>query len=294
MRHTQRQRYAGQIDRVVQYLQGLDWSRTEQSPDLEALAGIANLSSWHFHRIFRLMTGESIGDLMRRIRVARGVAVLDDGSMQVTHAAMASGYATSQAFARAVREVTGQTPTQLRRSQDLLSSLRAQLRIESDSRATPPLSIEITSIAPFTVQALRNVGDYKDLDAGYGRLFDLVFAELPMQSLQGIYGVPLDDPLSVPAHLCRFECAVQLEGTVSIAAPVAEMRLGGAHYVVARHVGDYNLIHSVIDDLADALLDCAGISFADAPVHIRYLDQPEDCPADRLRADIFIPIEWDE
>ena len=34
----------------------------------------------------------------------------------------------------------------------------------------PPLSIEITSVEPFTVQALRNVGDYAALNRAFERL----------------------------------------------------------------------------------------------------------------------------
>jgi AraC family transcriptional regulator len=292
MRPTQHQRYAEQIDRVVQYLQRLDWSRDEQGTDLESLASIANLSSWHFHRIFRLMTGESVGDLVRRIRVARGIAMLDHSSAQVTNAAMASGYSTPQAFARATREVTGRSPTDLRRAEDVLASLRARLNAKDNRNARPPLLIEITSIDPFTVQALRNVGDYKHLDAAYGRLFEMVFAEQSIESLRGIYGVPHDDPLSVPAHMCQFDCAVQLDPAGAVTPPVKTMRLGGGTYVIGRHIGDYNLIHATIDQFVCAVLECDGITVADAPLHIRYHDQPEERPIEELRADFFIPLEW--
>jgi AraC family transcriptional regulator len=96
MRTSQRQRYAEQIDRVLRYLEALDWS-VENAPDLEVLASIAHVSPWHFHRVFRLMTGESVGAVVRRVRVARGLAALSCSAQQVTEAAMTSGYGTSQA-----------------------------------------------------------------------------------------------------------------------------------------------------------------------------------------------------
>ncbi len=290
MRPTQRQRYAAQIERLVRYLHALDWSDDAAALDLEKLAAVANLSPWHFHRVFRLMTGESVGEMVRRMRVAKGAALLSGSPGHVTQAAMASGYATPQAFARAVRRVTGLSPTDLPRSQELLALLRARAARED---GTPPLSVEITSVDPFTVQAMRNVGDYRQLDAAFGRLFECVFAEQSMDALQGIYGVPIDDPLSVPPTECRFECAVKLDVAAAFTFPVRSIELGGGMYAVGHHLGDYDLVHPAIDELCAMLLECRDTRLADAPLYVWYLDDPEAGPPHELRADIYIPVEWE-
>jgi AraC family transcriptional regulator len=290
MRPTQRQRYAEQIERLVRYLHALDWSDDAAGLDLEKLAAVANLSPWHFHRVFRLMTGESVGEMVRRMRVAKGAALLRGSPGQVTQAAMASGYATPQAFARAVRRVTGLSPTDLPGSQELLALLRART---TGKDGTPPLSVEITSVHPFTVQAMRNVGDYRQLDAAFGRLFESVFAEQSMEALQGIYGVPIDDPVSVPPTECRFECAVRLDMAVAFTPPIRAIELGGGMYVVGHHLGDYDLVHSAIDELYAMLLECCDTRLADAPLYVWYLDDPEARPPHALRANIYIPVEWE-
>lgn len=289
MRPTQRQRYAERIDRLVRYLSAVDWSDHAADLDLETLAAVANLSPWHFHRIFRLMTGESVGELVRRLRVAKGIAQLGGLRGDVTQAAMASGYATPQGFARAVRRVTGLSPTELPRSQEMIALLQARVATQG---GRPPLSIEVTSIDPFMVHAMRNVGDYRCLNAAFARLFELVFAEVPMQTLQGIYGVPLDDPLSVTAAECRFECAVRSESLTTPQSPVHAIELGGGSYLVAHHVGDYDLIHAVLDHLYLAIVESSGIEFADAPLFVLYRNDPEARVARELQADIHIPIEW--
>jgi AraC family transcriptional regulator len=290
MRPTQRQRYAEQIDRLVRYLHALNWSDSAAEMDLERLAAVANLSPWHFHRVFRLMTGESVGEMVRRLRVAKGAALLRGSPGQVTQAAMASGYATPQAFARAVRRVTGLSPTDLTRSHELLELLRARV---ATNGAKPSLSVEVTSVDPFVVQAMRTVGDYRHLDVAFGRLFELVFAEQPMEALQGIYGVPLDDPLSVPSAECRFECAVKIDAIATFVPPIHELELGGDMYMVAHHLGEYDFVHAAIDRLYAMLLDARDTRLADAPVYVWYRDEPEARPAHELRADIYIPIEWE-
>jgi AraC family transcriptional regulator len=44
----------------------------DQPLDLETLAGVANFSAFHFHRLFRAWTGETLGDYLRRRRVETG------------------------------------------------------------------------------------------------------------------------------------------------------------------------------------------------------------------------------
>jgi AraC family transcriptional regulator len=268
----------------------VDWSDEAASIDLEKLAAVANLSPWHFHRVFRLMTGESVGEMVRRLRVAKGVALLGGSPGEVTQAAMASGYATPQGFSRAVRRVTGLSPTELPRSHELLALLRARVAAQ-DGR--PPLSIEITSVDPFIVQALRNVGDYRHLDAAFARLFDLVFTEQSMLELRGIYGVPLDDPWSIAPAECRFECAVELDAPATLAPALHAIELGGGSYVVSHHVGDYDSVHVAIDQLYEALLQSRDTCLGDAPMYVWYRDDPEERPARELRANIYIPIEWE-
>jgi DNA gyrase inhibitor GyrI len=66
----------------------------------------------------------------------------------------------------------------------------------------------VISVEPLRLLAIRNIGGYAELNAGYTRLFDLVLAQLPPEALQGIYGVPHDDPRFTEPENCRFACAL--------------------------------------------------------------------------------------
>lgn len=125
MRNGQQVDYARRIDRVVAYLENADLD--EGVPGLETLAAEAGLSSFHFHRVFRLMTGERVGDLIRRIRLARSLPVLQAADTSVTEAASASGYATSQAFAKALRAAAGSSASEGRREPGALERLSERL-----------------------------------------------------------------------------------------------------------------------------------------------------------------------
>lgn len=289
MRPKQRARYAERIERVVARLERL--GDQEAIPGVEELAAVAALSPFHFHRVFRLMTGETLGHLVRRIRLARGMSALADGS--VADAAARSGYASSQSYARALKASTALSPTDAKRFQSSNAMLHASVSRGPDSGGTtrPPLSIEVVTVEPFRLVALRNVGDYSELNHGYERLFAAAFSRTGIERLVGIYGVPLDDPMTVPADKCRFDCAVVIDGAHDASGELRTLELGGGHCARLRHAGSYERIHRTIDQLYAQVIASDDVQLGDAPPYVHYLDDPEHVPEEELRSDIHLPIE---
>ncbi|MGY4398081.1 AraC family transcriptional regulator [Sphingomonas sp. UYAg733] len=285
MREATRIDYAERIDRVAAHLESMDLG--DRPATLEALAEIAALSPHHFHRVYRLMTGETIGDTVRRVRLARSLPRLRERGVSVTEAAAASGYATSQAFARAIRAVTGRSASAARSSDEAANELAAVLGRGSTTGA--PLSVEIVSTAPFRVAAIRNIGAYAELDQVFERLFAILFAELPTESLIGVHGIPHDDPRFTAADDVRFDCALDLGQEAQLPSNVISIPIAGGPHIRLRHVGSYETIFATVD-LAYAVALARGLAFADAPLRIHYVDTPEDAPEDQLRSDIYLPI----
>jgi AraC family transcriptional regulator len=103
--------YHARINRVL----------TRISDDLDAplgtedLAGVANLSAFHFHRIFRAITGETVAGLVRRLRLDRAGQALRRGEPLI-EVALGAHYGSPEAFGRAFRDAFGLTPTAYRRA----------------------------------------------------------------------------------------------------------------------------------------------------------------------------------
>ena len=77
---------------------------------LESLAAVAHMSPYHFHRVYREVTGESVVETVKRLRLAQAAQRLTDAA-QVTAVAHDAGYDSPQAFARAFRDFTGVSPS---------------------------------------------------------------------------------------------------------------------------------------------------------------------------------------
>src|SRR4029453_17849464 len=94
MKPDTRSFYARAVQAAIEHIaQHLD-----DALELEALARIACLSSFHFHRVFRGMVGETPLELTRRLRLERAAWRLKDKQQAITEIAFAAGYETHEAF----------------------------------------------------------------------------------------------------------------------------------------------------------------------------------------------------
>ena len=290
MRHNQRMFYAERIERAVKII---EHSVTRgDAPTLEELADVAAMSPYHFHRIYRIMTGEAVGETVRRIRLARSVSALAE-RRPIGDAAENSGYATSQAFARAFKAASGSSASEVRDQPALLDAILSDLRKprRGAGGASSALDIEVISLEPFRVLAIRNVGDYAELNAGYERLFGLVLEQVEECELQGIYGIPLDDPRFTPASKCRFDCALATGEAGRSAGDLDDRQIAGGDYVRLRRVGNYDDLHEAIDLAYAYAVDVLDRAVANQPLVLHYLDDPEEIEDEQqLRADILLPL----
>ena len=196
------ERYIARIDRVVERLN----QQLEATLTLEQLARIAGVSPFHFHRLYRAITGETPAGTLRRLRLARAAGMLRDSRKTVTEIAFDAGFESSQAFAKALRRDTGFSATELRRDVARLEAVTRSLSGPPGRPTAKPLEVRLVSVEPFKVVAARHVGPPVELFSAFGALFEWAQQRGLVEGLRGIYGVAVDDPLSVPEEEFRFDC----------------------------------------------------------------------------------------
>jgi AraC family transcriptional regulator len=284
MKTGQRSAYADRIERAIGFIETA--AAAGEAPTLGDVAGAAAMSEYHFHRVFRLMTGETVADAITRIRLGASLPALDDGIIEATGK---SGYATSQAYARALKGKTGSSPTMLKSNEEARRMANEALANPALPGDAPPIRIEIASFAPLKIMAIRNVGDYRELNNGYGLLFETLSGLVSPEAIIGIYGIPHDDPRTVPVEQCRFDCAFLLDQTVEPAGDLQSIELAGGDYARMDHLGDFDLIHNAIDAVYDWAI-AHDRMVDERPLFIHYLDDPDEVPPEEQRAQIWLPL----
>lgn len=105
------QRRTGAVRRAEAYIR----DHLADPIGVDDVARVAGLSVSRFHERFRGELGLTPADYIQRSRCARARELLRSSGTSVTDIAFASGFSSSQYFARTFRKYTGCTPTEYRR-----------------------------------------------------------------------------------------------------------------------------------------------------------------------------------
>ena len=277
--------YAERIDRIVRFLN----EQVESAPSLQDLADVAQISPFHFHRVYRAVTGETPSGTLRRLRLARAVAMLRDTNKPVTEIAFDIGYESSQAFSKALRQVTGCSASELRKDRGKLDALAKEMAGAPKRTEGSKLEVRLVSVEPFRVIAARHVGRPEGLFAAFGALFEWGEKSGYLDDYRGIYGIPIDDPRDEEG--ARFDCCFDFGPTAKPQNPYSETTLGGGLYAVARHTGPYDGLEEKYDDLFGPWLLSSGHSLRDSRAYNHYLVDPGSVPPEQWETDIYMPVD---
>ncbi len=290
MKKSTRDSYFQRIDRVVGYLN----DQVQSAPTLQDLADVAAISPFHFHRVYRAITGETPSATLRRSRLARAATLLKTTAKPITEIAFDVGYESSQAFSKAFREVTGFSASDLRARPKKLEALIKTLsspKERSSHRNSRAIDVKLVSVEPFKVIAYRHVGPPSELSGIFPKVFDWAEETGVMSGFKGIYGIPLDDPRSTAPGDCRFDCCLDLGPDVTAENDFTAKHLGGGLFAVTRHIGPYEVLDEKYDYLYGPWLAASGYVLRDQPFYNHYVVDPDSVPPEKWITDIYLPIE---
>jgi AraC family transcriptional regulator len=264
--------YRARIARVESHLE----AHLDDVPTPAELARIAEFSLHHFHRIFRGITGESLEQRVRRLRLERAARKLRGSERAVLQIAIEAGYQSHEAFTRAFRDHFGVTP----------SAYRAETPLH---RATPivPASVELREIDAIPIAFVRRNGPWSDMSPEYGKLFGWAAQRGVDLASARTFGLCPDDPEVTPAAQLRFDCAIETNLVPGPATGVRSGRIPAGLYAIAAHRGPFDTIASTYLGLIGEWIPSKGYALADEPVVELYLDDPRVVPPAELRSEIW-------
>ncbi len=286
------------IDVVTSYIH----SHINGELQLERLAGLAGFSPFHFHRIFAGLMGETVAEYVRRVRLGAAVQRLLHSTEPVTGIALAVGYETPAAFAKAFRQRFGIAPTTLRTMErteayalllepPAVHGLRSRLK----SRKLHP---EIRTLPDQQVLYARSIGlvDH-NFNQAAREAFTTLMAYLRdhdlMDKLTMCLGITPDDPNVVPHDQCRYNAGVVLKDGVDVqpVGKVGVQLLPGGRWSVFLHKGPYDTLWQSWNAVYRDWLPRSGETPRDVPPVEVYLTDARKTRPEELRTEILIPIQ---
>lgn len=275
MKPNTQENYHRRIARVIATI--LDDPAAAHS--VESLAAVANLSPFHFHRIYRAMTSEGVAETVRRLRLAQAANQLtwtDDGVMSV---ALDAGYESPQAFARAFRGFTGVSPG------EFLSRQRALM---DRCRPVEVQQVEIVEIQPTELFGLVHQGPIATISQTYRRLFEMVSAADLEMALLNQVGVAIGDPEGGDDF--RYVAGVVASALTEPPPGLDAFVIEGGLYGVYRLTGPYALIDPTFRALFGGWLPNSGYEPDNRPALEFYRTQSSPGEQAGSITDLMIPI----
>ena len=102
--------YIPQVQRGIDYIE----ANLHQKLVLSSVSQAAGLSHFHFQRIFRAVTGESLAQYTKARRLSVALRQLQDRNQRIVDVALDAGYQTHESFTRAFKAHFGVTPSAYR------------------------------------------------------------------------------------------------------------------------------------------------------------------------------------
>src|SRR5580698_2928029 len=193
--------YQERILRVLTHIQG----HLDEALDLDELARVACFSSFHFHRIFAAMTGETIADHVRRLRLERAALELRSGAKQVIQVALDAGYEAHEAFTRAFKAAYAVSPSKFRRATGPIAILAAPsgvyfqpgvplTKFNTNHLTKKVMKVITRKIKPMRVAYLRHVGPYEETNQTWIDLIACLSADKKISKRSRFIGMGHDNP----------------------------------------------------------------------------------------------------
>ncbi|MBL4808128.1 MAG: AraC family transcriptional regulator [Rhodobacteraceae bacterium] len=279
--------YQQRMQRVVNHIN----SHLDDDLSLDDLAEVACLSRFHWHRVYRGITGETIHSTVRRLKLNRASQALKHSDNDLAAIAMQAGYSRVESFARAFKLQFGHTPAVFRASPDFYSQTSI-LKLESFAMSiqTENLTYEIKDMPSIRLAAIHHTGSYNGSTA-FNKLFkQAVGQNIPMQGHQMI-GLYLDDPSAVAAESLRSIAGIKIDADFTPTAPLEVFNTYAGRYAVFHYKGPYDRLGKAYDWIFCGWMPDSAEEPADHPSMDVYLNTPDTTAAEDLRTDICIPLK---
>ncbi len=275
------QDYEARIRRVLDHMH----DNPEGDLSLDRLADVAAMSRFHWHRVFRAMTGETCAQAARRIRMSRAAGLLVQTKRPVSEIASRSGYANVRSFGRAFAESFGETPAAFRAR----GELRAPQQILHKGEL-PMFPVETETHPARRVAAVPHRGPYPEISRAFAALGTILHSRGLVGEARGMVAIFYDDPSAVAKAELRSHAGVVVGDHVSLPDPLEEVRLPAGRHAVMHFRGPYAGLPAAYDTLYGSWLPSSGEEPADAPPFEIYHNTPMDTAPEDLRTDICIPL----
>ncbi|WP_295938799.1 GyrI-like domain-containing protein [uncultured Alistipes sp.] len=277
--------YQRRINIVIDYIR----THLDEDIDLRRLAEVSSFSPCHFHRIVSAFLGEPLGEFIARTRIETAARMLRYSELPISEIAWRIGYDAPSSLTKAFRRFFGISPSAYRTTKNL-PPMSTLVQHDAGVRLSKPRILEIPEK---TVAYIRAQGNYSKVDYGdyFMRLWQYVKRhKLFSAGIENIVIYHNDPDISRADDLRCDVCLVIPQGPVA-EGEIGVKTIGAGQYAVFLYTGPYTGLGGAYHKICREWLPESGQELRDSPCFEKYINNPDRVPAEKLKTEIYIPIE---
>jgi len=299
--HTQID-YKNRINTVFQFID----DNLDSQLSLHNLAEIAHFSPYHFHRIFKLITGETLNTYITRRKIEKSALDVLHKNIPITEIAHTYGFSEHAAFTRTFKRFYGVSPTAFRKQNPYkFSKIRQLLRKKGQVYPDRELyicvltnlknwismnaNIEIKQLPEMNVAYVSSIGD-QTLEKAYQTLMQWAAPQGLMCGQTKMITIYHDSFKVTEAHKVRLSACILLDKPVKTAGEIGLTNIEAGKYVV----GSFEIGLDEFEKSWTGLfvwMNEKGYKKADKNPFEVYHNNFNEHPEKKARVDFCIPME---
>jgi AraC family transcriptional regulator len=293
---SSRLEYEKRVNRVIDHVR----EHLADALSLESLAQVAAFSPFHFHRVFRGITGETLFAFIQRLRLERAAVMLIYHPREsVLAVALDHGFSSAATFARAFKAHFGMSAMAWRRGGAARWRKRSKANRKRGkaprrvARDRTRVSVKVVMMPGYRIAYMRHVGPYGA--HGIPGLWTRFTKWMETRGLLGPdaikIGIGHDDPEVTAPEKCRYDACVVVQENFQGDRWVNVTAVPGGKYAVTEFIGTAHQIRDAWEALYRTWLPGSGYEPDDRPCLEIYRGNPAVARRPgAFRCELCVPI----
>ncbi len=291
--------YNQRVLRVLLFIQ----QHLDEAMSVDSLAEIANISPYHFHRLFSGMVGEPLLVHVRRLRIERAALHLKSTERGISQIAFDAGYETHEAFTRAFKSFFKVSPSKYRAENRLVPKTEAPSGVHYNAdgwvESFQPITEGVTKVNVEVIQReekrvvfVRHVGAYDQCGTAWEKLMGWAGPKGLIRDDVECIGICYDDPDVTDTDKIRYDACLEIDDLVKVnGSEIGTQNLKAGTYAKMVHKGAFEGLHDVYISFYANWLPNSGYELADSISLENVLTDPCKVAPEENVVEIFIRLK---
>ena len=249
--------YLVQVQQAIDYIE----ANLESELNLKDVANAACISQWHFQRIFKALTNETLKTYIRSRRLAKALDKLLKSNERIIDIAIAAGFESQESFTRAFKQAFDMTPNKARKIGDDNQFLKKIVfnseyikHINQNISLTPEIyTVEEKHYIGITTEYFSDDTEKNNIGEKLPSLWNDFLArleEIPKFIDNTAYGIiqqPLNKKVNGLECILEYTAAVEVKKIESIPTGMISMTIPKTTYAKFRHKGKPMQVNNTVN-----------------------------------------------